>query len=121
MIQFLQQQCEMIRVVITPGNPVTAMERGELDLALLKREIGAGGAIASWPERLHWVASKQYPIDHRRDPLPLVMPAKLQRELFDTAGSMGEIIGTGELRSRIARFLHKHKDDSGSGREGSGH
>jgi len=50
-----------------------AMERGELDLALLKREIGAGGAIASWPERLHWVASKQYPIDHRRDPLPLVM------------------------------------------------
>ena len=49
------------------------------------------------------------------------MPAKLQRELFDTAGSMGEIIGTGELRSRIARFLHKHKDDSGSGREGFGH
>jgi len=27
MIQFLQQQCEMIRVVITPGNPVTAMTR----------------------------------------------------------------------------------------------
>jgi len=36
---------------------------------------------------------------------------KLQRELFDTAGSMGELLGTAELRGQIARFLHKHKDD----------
>jgi hypothetical protein len=35
---------------------------------------------------------------------------KLQRELFDTAGSMGELLATAELRAQIARFLHKHKD-----------
>lgn len=39
------------------------------------------------------------------------LPAKLQRELFDTAGSMGELLDTAELRGQIARFLHKHKDD----------
>lgn len=39
------------------------------------------------------------------------LPKKLQRELFDTAGSMGEIIETASLRGQIARFLHKHKDD----------
>jgi hypothetical protein len=39
------------------------------------------------------------------------IPAKLQRELFDTAGSMGELLATAELRGQIARFLHKHKDD----------
>lgn len=39
------------------------------------------------------------------------LPAKLQRELFDTAGSMGELLSTAALRGQIARFLHKHKDD----------
>jgi len=39
------------------------------------------------------------------------IPTKLQRELFDTAGSMGKLTETGELRGGIARFLHKHKDD----------
>jgi hypothetical protein len=40
---------------------------------------------------------------------------KLQRELFDTAGSMGELLATAELRAQIARFLHKHKDgDAGA-------
>jgi hypothetical protein len=39
------------------------------------------------------------------------VPAKLQRELFDAAGSMGELLDTAELRGQIARFLHKHKDD----------
>jgi hypothetical protein len=34
---------------------------------------------------------------------------KLQRELFDNAGSMGELMSTTELRGQIARFLHKHK------------
>ena len=38
------------------------------------------------------------------------LPAKLRRELFDTAGTMGELLQTTELRGRIARFLHKHKD-----------
>jgi hypothetical protein len=39
------------------------------------------------------------------------IPAQLQRELFDTAGSMGELLRTSELRGQIARFLHHHKDD----------
>jgi DNA-binding transcriptional LysR family regulator len=50
-----------------------ALERGELDLALIKRNAGGVGAIAAWPEQLHWVASKQHPIDFDRDPLPLIM------------------------------------------------
>jgi len=39
------------------------------------------------------------------------IPAKLQRELFDSAGSMGDLPRTAELRGRLARFLHNHKDD----------
>lgn len=39
------------------------------------------------------------------------LPRKLRRELFDTAGSMGELVKTAELRRQIAKFLHKHKDD----------
>jgi hypothetical protein len=39
------------------------------------------------------------------------LPTKLQRELFDMAGSMGEFLDTAALRGQIARFLHKHKDD----------
>jgi hypothetical protein len=35
------------------------------------------------------------------------IPAKLQRELFDTAGSMGALLRTPELRGQIARFLHR--------------
>jgi DNA-binding transcriptional LysR family regulator len=50
-----------------------ALERGELDLALFKRDAGESGGIAAWPERLRWVTSGRHPIDFRRDPLPLVM------------------------------------------------
>jgi hypothetical protein len=39
------------------------------------------------------------------------IPTKLQRELFDTAGSMGDILQTVKLRGQIARFLHRHKDE----------
>ena len=43
------------------------------------------------------------------------LPTKLQRELFDTAGAMGDVLEIPELRGQIARFLHKYKDgDSGS-------
>jgi hypothetical protein len=40
------------------------------------------------------------------------IPKKLQRELFDSAGSMGELPDIAALRGQIARFLHKHKDDA---------
>ena len=36
--------------------------------------------------------------------------AKTQRELFDNASSMGELLDTVTLRGQIARFLHSHKD-----------
>jgi hypothetical protein len=39
------------------------------------------------------------------------IPTKLQRELFDNAGSMGSLLDIYALRAQIARFLHKHKDD----------
>lgn len=39
------------------------------------------------------------------------IPTKLQRELFDTAGSLGDVLQTITLRGQIARFLHDHKDE----------
>jgi len=48
------------------------------------------------------------------------LPAKLQRELFDTAGSMGELLNTSALRGQIARFLHKHKNDEATAESSSG-
>jgi DNA-binding transcriptional LysR family regulator len=50
-----------------------AIERGELDIALFKRNAGESGGIAAWPERLRWVTSRKHPINFRCDPLPLVM------------------------------------------------
>src|SRR5438309_3079869 len=38
------------------------LERGELDLALFKREAGGKDAIAVWPEQVHWVTSRSHPI-----------------------------------------------------------
>jgi hypothetical protein len=38
------------------------------------------------------------------------IPTKLQRELFDTAGSLGEVPQTVALRGQISRFLHDHND-----------
>ena len=43
------------------------------------------------------------------------LPAKLQRELFDNAGDMGELLDTSALRGQIARFLHTHKNDESNG------
>lgn len=48
------------------------LERGELDLALLKRDAGEKGAIAVWPERVHWVTSKSHPVDLDAKSLPLI-------------------------------------------------
>ncbi|WP_164937466.1 LysR family transcriptional regulator [Bradyrhizobium guangxiense] len=48
------------------------IERGELDLALYKREAGAKDAIAVWPERVHWVTSKSHPVDMNVRSVPLI-------------------------------------------------
>jgi hypothetical protein len=39
------------------------------------------------------------------------LPRKLQRELFDNAGAMGDLLETASLRGQIARFLHKNNSD----------
>jgi hypothetical protein len=41
------------------------------------------------------------------------LPTALQREIFDTAGTVGTLLETAALRGQIARFLHKHKHDVG--------
>src|SRR5229473_2275861 len=48
------------------------LERGELDLALLKRDAGEKGGIAVWPERVHWVTSKSHPVDATNGSVPLI-------------------------------------------------
>jgi DNA-binding transcriptional LysR family regulator len=50
-----------------------ALERGELDLALFKRNAGEGDAIAAWPEKLQWVTSREHPVELGRDPVPLAV------------------------------------------------
>jgi DNA-binding transcriptional LysR family regulator len=49
------------------------IERGEVDLALLKRDARDGVAIASWPERLHWVTSRRHQVDARGQSVPLAV------------------------------------------------
>jgi DNA-binding transcriptional LysR family regulator len=52
------------------------LARGEFDIALVKRDAGGEseiGAVATWPERLRWITSKRFPIDHSRNPLPLAV------------------------------------------------
>jgi hypothetical protein len=39
------------------------------------------------------------------------LPRKLQRELFDNAGAMGDLLDTASLRGQIARFLHKNNSN----------
>ena len=48
------------------------LERGDIDLALIKRDAGEKGGIAVWPERVHWVTSKKNPVDAKAQSLPLV-------------------------------------------------
>jgi DNA-binding transcriptional LysR family regulator len=50
-----------------------AIERGELDIALFRRDAGEGGGIAAWPERLHWVTSRRHPVELAYDPVPLAV------------------------------------------------
>lgn len=48
------------------------LERGEIDLALLKRDAGEKGGIAVWPERVHWITSRANPIDTKVHSVPLI-------------------------------------------------
>ncbi|WP_375786690.1 LysR family transcriptional regulator [Bradyrhizobium sp. Pha-3] len=48
------------------------LERGDLDLALIKRAASEKGGIAVWPERVHWVTSKSHPRDTAIGSVPLI-------------------------------------------------
>jgi DNA-binding transcriptional LysR family regulator len=48
------------------------LERGDLDLALIKRNAGEKSGIAVWPERLHWVTSKSHPAHLNAESVPLI-------------------------------------------------
>jgi len=48
------------------------LDRGDLDLALFKRAAGEKGGIAVWPERVHWVTSKNHPRHTDTGPVPLI-------------------------------------------------
>src|SRR5947208_1952499 len=48
------------------------LERGDLDLALIKRAADEKGGIAVWPERVHWVTSKSHPRDTATGSVPLI-------------------------------------------------
>jgi len=39
------------------------------------------------------------------------LPTKLQKELFDGASSVGDLLQADVVKGQIARFLHNHKDD----------
>ncbi|MGY8637056.1 hypothetical protein RAD15_31760 [Bradyrhizobium sp. 14AA] len=48
---------------------------------------------------------------------PIIMqwsapPTASQREIFNTAGSVGNLLETAQLRGQIARSLHKQKTDA---------
>ena len=43
------------------------------------------------------------------------LPTDVQRTLFKHASAEGRTSDAGELRARIARFLHDHKDDETRG------
>ena len=48
------------------------LDRGELDLALLKRPAGEKGGIAVWPEKIHWVTSRSHPVNTNASSIPLI-------------------------------------------------
>lgn len=47
------------------------LDAGEIDIALVKREAGAGECHASWPEQLVWVGARDQ--DWQADTLPLAL------------------------------------------------
>src|SRR4030081_1723233 len=48
------------------------LERGELDLALVKRDAGEKGGIAVWPERGQWGTHKAHPVTQKFESVPLI-------------------------------------------------
>jgi DNA-binding transcriptional LysR family regulator len=58
------------------------LRAGELDLALMKREVNSGHCLERWPEELVWVGAGDASADPDREPVPLAVfpPGCLYRE-----------------------------------------
>jgi hypothetical protein len=108
-----------------PGSPKQSREFRSLqriDAPLAENEeLGAGGAEAA-PSGRRTNRDNRTGLAEQEEKIlkclgaALIMrwntlPTKLQRELFDHAGSIGDLYQTASLREPIARFLHDHKDD----------
>ncbi|MDQ8030883.1 LysR family transcriptional regulator [Bordetella genomosp. 1] len=50
-----------------------ALDRGDLDVALVKRDPQGGPCVAAWPERLHWMHGEHGAHAALADPVPLVV------------------------------------------------
>ena len=112
------------------------LSRGATAPSQVREYKKSSDSFASLPENEEWLADnfdKTLQLPDGKQPTPAALaveeehvlrclgasvimqwntlPTKLRRELFDTAGSMGELLATAELRGQIARFLHKHKDN----------
>lgn len=72
-----------IRLDISNGlsiNLISQMERRELDLAMVKRNMGEGEAVATWSENLSWVAGANLLLEQEVIPLVVYAPGCLYRE-----------------------------------------
>src|SRR5690606_12892850 len=53
---------------------------GDIDIALVKREPGAGPSLASWPEELVWVKGKDVELGQEAVPLALFPQGCIYRQ-----------------------------------------
>lgn len=68
------RSCPHIRLDTTSGWSAALhrlLDADELDLSLVKRDVGDGRCLARWPERLIWVAGRT--LDTSIDPMPLAL------------------------------------------------
>lgn len=56
------------------------LESGEIDIALIKREIGSGDCHASWPEPLVWVCGREQDLNLETLPLALFPQGCIYRQ-----------------------------------------
>ncbi|WP_157020283.1 LysR family transcriptional regulator [Mesorhizobium xinjiangense] len=56
------------------------LDKGDTDLALIKREPGDGQCVASWAEELAWVGGPNSPVSQEPIPLALFPPGCIYRE-----------------------------------------
>ncbi|MDF3941069.1 LysR family transcriptional regulator [Achromobacter denitrificans] len=92
------------------------LERGDLDVALVKREPGAGRALAAWPENLHWIASPALDLA-ASGPVPLVAFPQgcIYRNRAIHAWKPRASIGASRTKARTCWACRRHwREDWGS-------